>query len=442
MGVASVLLSSIGVELATDPLAGAEREAAQRLIARSWQRYLESLAEGAPLVALIDDVHWADPSLLELLESVVARASGADPRAVHGATRPVRATSAVGRRTLERDDDLPVRALARRRLAADRTPPGRSRARRGRRADPRSIRGQPVLRGRAAPDDDRGLDDRPPRRPLGARPRAPLPAARHRAGRHRVAHRPAGTRGEARDPGRVGDRADLLARRRRPPGVGGRRARDRGVGRQGSRRRTRHVDDRGRARVHCSTTSSRAMSRTGASRGRGGRRRTASSAPGWRRARRDGPRSSPRSSRITSRSPATRAIGPVRADRRASACSACSPPRRPSRGSTARWTPGRSTLACGRRSGWPEGWRRSSSGGSRTRSATTRAPLVDAREAGDAEGEARALAAIAHTLWLLDRYDEGGALLPEALERARAVGLGRRGGPAPVHGRDDAVRPW
>jgi len=76
MGVASVLLSSIGVELATDPLAGAEREAAQRLIARSWQRYLESLADGAPLVALIDDVHWADPSLLELLESVVARASG------------------------------------------------------------------------------------------------------------------------------------------------------------------------------------------------------------------------------------------------------------------------------------------------------------------------------------------------------------------------------
>ena len=76
IGVASVLLSSIGVELATDPLAGAEREAAQGLIARSWQRYLESLAEEAPLIALIDDVHWADQSLLEVLESVVARAHG------------------------------------------------------------------------------------------------------------------------------------------------------------------------------------------------------------------------------------------------------------------------------------------------------------------------------------------------------------------------------
>ena len=48
---------------------------------------------------------------------------------------------------------------------------------------------------------------------------------------------------------------------------------------------------------------------------------------------------------------------------------------------------------------------------------------MDARVAGDAEGEARALAAVAHVLWLLDRYDEGGAILPEALERARAVGL-------------------
>src|SRR4029453_10723002 len=61
--------------------------------------------------------------------------------------------------------------------------------------------------------------------------------------------------------------------------------------------------------------------------------------------------------------------------------------------------------------------------------------LVHAREAGDAEGEARALAAIAHTLWLLDRYDEGGALLPEALRPARAVGLGDAGAPLLYTGR-------
>jgi class 3 adenylate cyclase/tetratricopeptide (TPR) repeat protein len=76
MGITSVLLSSVGVEVPSDPLAGAEREAARRLIARAWQRYLESLAAEGPLIALIEDIHWADASLLDLIESVVSRASG------------------------------------------------------------------------------------------------------------------------------------------------------------------------------------------------------------------------------------------------------------------------------------------------------------------------------------------------------------------------------
>jgi tetratricopeptide (TPR) repeat protein len=46
-----------------------------------------------------------------------------------------------------------------------------------------------------------------------------------------------------------------------------------------------------------------------------------------------------------------------------------------------------------------------------------------AGRASDAGLEARALAAQAHDLWLLDRYDDGQRLLPAALERARAVGL-------------------
>jgi len=76
IGVTSMLLSSIGVELPTDPLAGAEREAAPGLIARAWRRYVESLAADAPLVVLIEDLHWADTILLELIESVVSRAGG------------------------------------------------------------------------------------------------------------------------------------------------------------------------------------------------------------------------------------------------------------------------------------------------------------------------------------------------------------------------------
>jgi class 3 adenylate cyclase/tetratricopeptide (TPR) repeat protein len=76
MGTTAVLLSSIGVEQPSDPLAGTEREAAQRLIAGAWQRYLEALAADGPLVALLEDLHWADPGLLELVEAVAARATG------------------------------------------------------------------------------------------------------------------------------------------------------------------------------------------------------------------------------------------------------------------------------------------------------------------------------------------------------------------------------
>jgi len=72
-GTVRVLLSSIGVPVAPDPLAGAEPRAARELIARSWREYLESLGAGAPLVAIVEDLHWADPSLLELIEYLAAR---------------------------------------------------------------------------------------------------------------------------------------------------------------------------------------------------------------------------------------------------------------------------------------------------------------------------------------------------------------------------------
>jgi class 3 adenylate cyclase/tetratricopeptide (TPR) repeat protein len=76
MGVTSVLLSSIGVEVAPDPLAGTSGDAARRAIARAWQRYVESMSAQGPLLALIEDIQWADPSMLELLEAIVAHTSG------------------------------------------------------------------------------------------------------------------------------------------------------------------------------------------------------------------------------------------------------------------------------------------------------------------------------------------------------------------------------
>lgn len=75
-GTLQVLLSSIGVPVQPDPLAGAEPAAAKELIARSWRAYFESLAVGQPLVAVVEDLHWGDASLLELIEYLAAKVAG------------------------------------------------------------------------------------------------------------------------------------------------------------------------------------------------------------------------------------------------------------------------------------------------------------------------------------------------------------------------------
>jgi class 3 adenylate cyclase/tetratricopeptide (TPR) repeat protein len=68
----SALLSSLGVVVDPDPLAGAGRAGADRLISEAWSRYLTTLAGSGALVAVIEDIHWADPGLLDLLERLAS----------------------------------------------------------------------------------------------------------------------------------------------------------------------------------------------------------------------------------------------------------------------------------------------------------------------------------------------------------------------------------
>ena len=51
-------------------LIGLESSAAPEEIVWSFRRALEHLADRGPLVVLVDDIHWADPTLLDLIESV------------------------------------------------------------------------------------------------------------------------------------------------------------------------------------------------------------------------------------------------------------------------------------------------------------------------------------------------------------------------------------
>ena len=76
IGTTQVVLSSIGIGLDLDPLAGLEPVAARRAIASAWRRYFESISVEGPLIALIEDIHWAEASLLDLLESLAASVAG------------------------------------------------------------------------------------------------------------------------------------------------------------------------------------------------------------------------------------------------------------------------------------------------------------------------------------------------------------------------------
>ena len=55
------------------------------------------LPQRRPLVVVVDDIHWADPALLDLIEYVAASSSGApDLRPLHRAARPLRRAADLG----------------------------------------------------------------------------------------------------------------------------------------------------------------------------------------------------------------------------------------------------------------------------------------------------------------------------------------------------------
>ena len=51
-------------------LVGLDASAAQEELVWAFRRMLERLADEKPLVVLVDDIHWAEPTLLDLIESV------------------------------------------------------------------------------------------------------------------------------------------------------------------------------------------------------------------------------------------------------------------------------------------------------------------------------------------------------------------------------------
>ena len=70
------LAVTAGLALARNPLEDAEPRAVDAAIQRAWPRYLGATARDGGAIVVIEDVHWADPQLIRLIESVHAAATG------------------------------------------------------------------------------------------------------------------------------------------------------------------------------------------------------------------------------------------------------------------------------------------------------------------------------------------------------------------------------
>jgi class 3 adenylate cyclase len=96
LGDSRILALTLGLDVAADlhPLTARDR------LHEGWVRFLEELTHDQPLVMLIEDLHWAEEELLDLLERIVRDVDG--PVLVLGTARPefldTRATWGSGRR--------------------------------------------------------------------------------------------------------------------------------------------------------------------------------------------------------------------------------------------------------------------------------------------------------------------------------------------------------
>jgi class 3 adenylate cyclase len=72
----SALAATAGLALTEDPLDRLSPEAMDEEMSRAWPMFASGLASAAPTVILIEDLHWADDRLVEMVGRTVARAHG------------------------------------------------------------------------------------------------------------------------------------------------------------------------------------------------------------------------------------------------------------------------------------------------------------------------------------------------------------------------------
>jgi class 3 adenylate cyclase len=186
-------------------IAGPDAVKAERAeLFAAWRRFVEAMAASHPLVLVVEDLHWADPAMLEFLEHLVERSA-----------RALGAAAALGPGQRRVDQDPPGRA--------DRSGDGPPGGRPGGQVDAaRRGSGPAAGAGRRQPPVRRGVRP-PPHRPGPGRRGRGRGRARHPRPRHRprADRGPPGRphpRGQGAGPGRRRGRPGLLARRGRRHG--------------------------------------------------------------------------------------------------------------------------------------------------------------------------------------------------------------------------------
>jgi class 3 adenylate cyclase/tetratricopeptide (TPR) repeat protein len=73
---AALLAYTIGVPDLRAPAARTDPREIRRRVHLAWRTFFTSLATSGPLVVLVEDIHWADPALLDLLDELGERTQG------------------------------------------------------------------------------------------------------------------------------------------------------------------------------------------------------------------------------------------------------------------------------------------------------------------------------------------------------------------------------
>jgi class 3 adenylate cyclase/tetratricopeptide (TPR) repeat protein len=73
----AALAYTVGLEDPDTPFAGADPRDVRDELHTAWRSFFTALAASGPLITVVEDIHWADPALLDLLEELAERVDGA-----------------------------------------------------------------------------------------------------------------------------------------------------------------------------------------------------------------------------------------------------------------------------------------------------------------------------------------------------------------------------